>query len=175
MPARKKPNGRQDNRAARSNVLALRPDDQIITVPQAPTGLLKATKERWEAFFNSDLAKAVEEVDLAALERLFRYYDQWARYEAIVRKKPTTEGSKGQVRANPLAQRMKDIEATITRLEDAFGITPLARMKLGIAVGTARLTAAEINRMAQENDGDRDGHEEEDVADAEVFEGFIEA
>lgn len=39
---------------------------------------------------------------------------------------------------------MKDLEALIAKLEDKLGLSPLARARLGIEIGQAQLTWAEV-------------------------------
>ncbi|MGW7410482.1 hypothetical protein ACWGI9_43625 [Streptomyces sp. NPDC054833] len=47
----------------------------VLEAPSPPSGLLKATRERWEAYWSSPVAKLADPVgDLPALERLFRLY-----------------------------------------------------------------------------------------------------
>lgn len=42
------------------------------------------------------------------------------------------KGSKGQVRANPLAARIDALEAQLRALEEHLGLTPASRVQLGI-------------------------------------------
>jgi hypothetical protein len=87
--------------------------------PDPPSGLLAASARLWEAFWRA--------------RREFRG-------ERVV------PGSMGQPRLNPLASRLKDLEATIRETEREFGMTPLSRLRSGIGVGQAALTAAKTNR-----------------------------
>ena len=125
----------------------------IASVPDPPAGLLKRTVGRWTALWGSEVAKAVElDSDGYRLERWIRDVDEYERSLSAFRKERLVVGSQGQPRLNPLAARLKDLEATIRETERDFGMTPMARLRLGIAVGQAALTAAEVNRLALGDD-----------------------
>jgi len=112
---------------------------------------VKRSEARWEAFWRSEVSRAV---DLASdgyrLERWIRDVDEYERTLRLFRAERIVVGSTGQPRLNPLAGRLKDLEASIRETEREFGMTPLARLRLGIASGQAALTAAEVNRLALE-------------------------
>lgn len=150
-PTGKDPDDIQGHRDPEAGVLTIPERGEIVTVPTPPDGLLPATVDRWTLYWESDVARTAKTVDLFVVERLFRYYDQWERYMSDVEANPMVKGSKGQERDNPLAKRTHELEGRMQELESRLGITPLARMRLGIAIGTARLTAAQVNEMAQRN------------------------
>ena len=111
-------------------------------VPAAPRSdgkpLLKPVRDSWEAFWQTpELAGLVKPADRAALDRLFRNYDLRERLERIFRKQPFVTGSTGQDVINPAAKEIGSLDGRIIALEDRFGITPMARLKLGIAFGDA--------------------------------------
>jgi P27 family predicted phage terminase small subunit len=120
-------------------------------VPDPPSGLLAVSKSLGEAFWRSEVAGAVDlHSDLGRLGRWIRDVDEYERSLSEFRRGRLVEGSMGQPRLNPLAARLKDLEASIRETEREFGMTPLSRLRLGIAVGQAALTAAEVNRLALE-------------------------
>ncbi len=120
-----------------------------VLVPDPPSGLLVASSAAWEAFWRSEVAGAVDlDSDLGRLRRWIRDVDEYERALREFRRKRLVAGSTGQLRLNPLAGRMKDLEASISAAENQFGMTPLSRLRLGVAVGQAALTAAEVNRLA---------------------------
>jgi P27 family predicted phage terminase small subunit len=124
-------------------------------LPEPPEGLLKRSQALWEAFWGSEVARAVDlDSDLYRLERWIRDVDEYERTLDEYRQERLVQGSMGQPRLNPLAARLKDLEAVIRETERDFGMTPMARLRLGIAVGQAALTAAEVNRLALENGDD---------------------
>jgi P27 family predicted phage terminase small subunit len=124
-------------------------------VPPAPRGLLKATREAWAAFWSSPVAAAVDRVsDLPAVERLFELRDERQRCWRAVRSERLVVGSKGQVAINPLARRVSTLDREITALEDRFGLSPLARLKLGVQFHEAARSLEELNRLLARADDD---------------------
>lgn len=118
--------------------------------PSKPAKLLKSTEQAWELFWASDVAAVVTPSTWPAVQRYFTYLDELQRAVKVLRDgHRLVEGSRGQVRLNPLADYMNRLEEKVGRLETELGLTPMARARLGIAVGQARLTAAEVNAMAE--------------------------
>ena len=121
--------------------------------PPKPTrGWLKQTRDRWHAYWDSDVAGVAQEVDVPAVERLFGMYDQYARVQKVVKKSLVVRGSTGQIRTNPLAEHALKLETQILRLENELGLTPMARQRLGIAVGEAATSLASINELLNSTD-----------------------
>lgn len=123
------------------------------SVPDPPPGLLKATRARWEAFWTSPQAAAALPSDLGGLERWIISLDEWTRAMRAFRRERIVEGSTKQPALNPLAAYITSREAAIRDAEERYGMTPMARLRLGIAVGQAKLTAAELNRALAADDG----------------------
>lgn len=136
--------------------------------PQAPSGLLRGTRRRWEAFWDSDVARAVDwRADGDRLERWIRYVDEWHRAMREYRRMRVATGSMGQPVLHPLAGYLAQLEQSIAKAEAEFGLTPMARMRLGIATGEAALTAQRLNELALAAG--------ESVLEGEWTEGFEEA
>jgi P27 family predicted phage terminase small subunit len=124
--------------------------------PPAP-GLLKASRASWERFWSSPLAPLTIPADLPALERLWSLYDERARAYRGYRHERLVEGSQGQPVLNPLAAAMKAMDAEIRALEDRFGLTPMARLRLGVQLGEAARSLEDLNRSMDDDDpGDAD-------------------
>ena len=134
----------------------LRPEP--LDAPDPPEGLLDITVSRWDVYFASDLARAISDVDFPVIGRLFCYYDEWERISRDLRARDSLIdiGSAGQERLHPLARRLTDLEAVISRLEGELGVTPMARARLGITIGAAALTWEQVNRMARGGEPDAD-------------------
>ncbi len=166
-PPRKRPDQRQDNRPARAALAVIKP--ALARHPAASRGWRKPTKDAWVEYWSSEVSGAAESVDLSALRRLFTMRDMqaacWARYE----KDPYVDGSKGQPVANPSLDDALKLERAIVALEDRLGLSPKARANLSMAIGQAALTAADLNRMAKEDDGT------EDIVDAELVEEWADS
>ena len=61
------------------------------------------------------------------------------------RKARLVEGSQGQPRINPLFTTIATMDAEIRQLEDRFGLSPRARLALGIQLGEAHRSLADLN------------------------------
>lgn len=128
--------------------------------PFAPSGLLKATREDWTAFWSSPLGALVVAADVPALRRLFTLYDERARaYRGLRQAGRLVETDKGAA-LNPLAGYLKSCDAEVRLLEDRFGLSPIARLRLGVALGEAAKSLDELNRSL-----DADEPDDESAAD----------
>lgn len=168
-PTPKDPEKRQRRNAP--NHLALVPPDALPQVknPSPPDGLLKKTRDQWEAFWTSPVAALVDRTsDIPALERLFELYDDCARYRAAIRKDPLLAGSQGQMVRNPFVKDLKDAQAEVRQLEDRFGLSPRARLGLNLTLGTTAKTLADLN--ADFAGGDVDDDPRHDFIDGDVVE-----
>ncbi len=83
-------------------------------------------------------------------------YDERERLDRQFRRSPFVTGSTGQTVAHPSAKLVASLDGRIVALEDRFGITPLARMKLGIAVGEAALSLEDLNSEFDEEETEED-------------------
>lgn len=152
-PPRKEPERRQ-NRTTRD--LGLVPQSAPVAVPAAPSGLLKATRDRWATFWQSKAASLVMDADMPALERLFQLLDERERCQKSANGGRLVEGSQGQPVLNPLYKHLAVIDAEIRQLEDRFGLTPMARLKLGVTFGEAHRSLADLNAEVEDDGGDDD-------------------
>lgn len=144
-------------------VVEAKPTDFVI--PAAPPGLLKASKDRWEAYWRSAVSSAVDlNADFGLVERWIRSVDEWHRAYRDFRKERVTTGSTGQLVLSPLAKWIRQLEGEMARCEQQLGLTPIARLRLGLTANQARLTAEQLNRSLSEAD-DSDPHR--DAIDAE--------
>jgi P27 family predicted phage terminase small subunit len=124
--------------------------------PSAPAGLLKPARQRWAAFWTSKVADAVDRTsDLPALVRWIQATDEYDRVAKVVKRSRLVKGSMGQPVANPLLGYLAQLDSQIAKAEAAFGMTPIARLRLGIALGEAARSLDELNR-ALDDDGDDD-------------------
>jgi P27 family predicted phage terminase small subunit len=107
------------------------------------------------------LAGQVEQSDRGALSRLFWLYDETARLTAAIEEVGrVVAGSQGQPRANPLYKQVQEFHAEARQLEDRFGLSPLARLRLGITFADAAASLDSLNRRLAET-GDDDSLWEE--------------
>jgi P27 family predicted phage terminase small subunit len=118
------------------------------TIPDPPSGLLKKTGETWRAYWESQVSAAVDrKADGHRIERWIRAVDEYERCSRTFRRHRIVSGSTGQPTLNPLAAYLAKLETSITKAEAELGLTPMARLKLGIAYGEAQMTARELNRQ----------------------------
>jgi P27 family predicted phage terminase small subunit len=128
--------------------------------PRCPSGVLPATAKKWRALWQSRVAQIWDRTsDLPVLTRYILLWDRWQRYDDLVRQAPMLRGSKEQLRANPLASRMDAIETQLRAMEDQLGLTPAARLRLGISLVEARTA---LEHYLEAND---DADDEEDPRD----------
>ncbi len=162
-----KPREIRQNKIKRPEVgiVKVDPADKPI-IPMAPKGLTTASKKRWRTFWLSPLASVVEiSTDLHRVERWIQAVDEYEKVGKVFRTSRLVKGSTGQPVLNPLASYLTSLETTISRAEQELGMTPLARLKLGIAVGQAKLTAEALNKSLSEA-----GQERPAIAEVETWE-----
>lgn len=148
MPANLKPPAERKGRSAPKAVAAV-PAGALAGYQPPEAGWLPGTAERWDAFWTTPLAGHVAASDLSALRRLFTTYDEVDRMTlAIEETGRVVEGSQGQPRPNPLIKARSELAAEARQLEDRFGLTPLARMRLGISFGQAANSLAAMANAA---------------------------
>ena len=94
------------------------------------------------------MAKLTQPADGEALRRLFALYDARERTWRLFLKNVYVRGSKGQQVLNPMGAFALQLDARIERLEAAFGITPKARLQLGITFGEAKKSLEDLAREA---------------------------
>jgi len=122
----------------------------------APRGRwLKATIERWEAYWSSEVAKLTDPAtDLDAVDRLFCLYDERERCERAIGTKLLLTGSREQIVLNPLCRHKATLDAEIRQLEDRLGKTPRARLQLGVTFGEAMKSLDALTEALQDDDED---------------------
>jgi P27 family predicted phage terminase small subunit len=132
-------------------------------VPRAPAGLLAVSRKRWRAYWLSTLAQAVDRlVDLPRIERWIEMSDEYEKVNAILKQTRLVKGSMGQPTLSPLAGYLSILLAELRAAETELGMTPLARQRLGIAYGQARLTLHELKRVLHEQRDQREREPWED-------------
>lgn len=161
MPARKKPPGTQQGhraggRGAGGLVLLPRDDADRVSVPALPDGagaFLKASAERWDSFWRSTVSIGLDPVDLPIVERWILAYDEWRRALSAFRRKRIVQGSTGQAVLNPLSAWVQSREAQLEKAERELAMGLKGRASLGLTLGQAAKTMAELNRMTEEDPG----------------------
>lgn len=153
-----KPADRRQNRGRRDLGLVSAAAADL-AIPAADPKWLAATRDAWVGYWESPVASAVDRSsDLPGLERLFSLRDERERCYRSAKRARLVDGSTGQPVLNPLYKHMSTLDASILALEDRLGLSPMARLKLGVQIGQARRTLADLNAQA-ETDEDVDDHD----------------
>tara|TARA_A100001035_G_scaffold277018_1_gene273054 strand:- start:2752 stop:3201 length:450 start_codon:yes stop_codon:yes gene_type:complete len=120
-------------------------------IPKLSGRYLKITKLWWEDFWTSDLASAIDtKSDQSIVYRLATLIDERERIYKQAKKDRLVVGSQGQVVINPLYSAMLKLDAEIRQLEDRIGMNPKSRVALGISIGQAKKSLADLNAELEE-------------------------
>jgi P27 family predicted phage terminase small subunit len=152
-----KEEGARQNRRARSNLrLIEKYENEKPTAPEPPEGLSPERVADWNRYFGSQLAGLVQETDMSAVRRLWNYYQQHDELTTIFAKSRLVAGSTGQPRMNPAADALLKLETAILRLENELGLTPSARLRLGITFADATNSLEKLTEYVMDLDDDLD-------------------
>lgn len=148
-----------ERQGRRAPLLALPQQGSVVpVVPAPPPHLLRSSRQLWASLWASPLAQVWDPVtDRMAVEELVRLVDERERAWRAFRRERLVPGSQGQPRLNPLWNLIQDTTAQILQLSDRLGLTPRARLQLGITFSQAAMGIAELNRMLDEVEDDDDG------------------
>lgn len=139
--------------------------------PAPPDGLLPESIEAWDAVWLMPQAASFEGAHRVVVRRWVKAYDAWARALPVCESNPLVTGSTGQVVANPLMHWVASREAEMEKCERQLGVGLRNAADLGISVGQAKLTAAQLNAMTRgEPNGAGNEIETAPVVDAEGWE-----
>ena len=168
MSKRKAPGARQRTNTPDAGELEAVPSSSPEPAPRPPRPpgggrLLKATEEWWVEFWESPISKLVDRrSDLRALSRLALLYDERDRALSAYKRKRSSTGSTGQLVVNPFAREIASLDGRISTLEDRFGLTPAARLNLGVVYSDAHDGLSELERRIEEAFSDDQIDEVED-------------
>lgn len=160
MPAQRKPASKRQ----RTNTPELgivpggrRGDGDVPALPSTANGprLLKATQQWWKQVWTSPVASSWEaESDRPVVERLAKLHDDRERAVRSYRKQPLVEGSMGQPVLNPLRSVVAECDKEIRQLEDRLGLSPMARLKLGVTFGEMHRSLDSLTSSVVNDDAD---------------------
>ena len=101
--------------------------------PAPPEGVGEHAAAVWSAFWASRISGAVDLLaDGEALRHWILSVDEREKLRAATSRAPLVKGSHEQLMLNPLFRRLRDLNREIARAEEHFGMTPLARLRLGV-------------------------------------------
>ena len=136
-------------------VVAL-PPSEIPTEQPAPHWSAEV-RQAWVDLLASALGGEVRPTDMPALRRLFELRHRQGDAMAAMASDPMVIGSTGQPVLSPYAAEVHRLEAAIGKLEDRFGLTPLARLRLGVTLEEGRSLASRNAALLAEWKAKTDG------------------
>lgn len=151
-----KDDGKRQRQRSKTNLRLLEEHDTSAPIPMPPDGLSEDRVAGWVEFFESPLAGLVKPTDLSVVRRLWTYYQQHDELTRIFAKSRLVSGSTGQPRMNPAHDALMKMETAILRLENELGLTPSARLRLGITFADATNSLEQLNARIQDEDDDDD-------------------
>jgi hypothetical protein len=150
-PARKLAERRQRRNTSDIGLVAL-PGGKV-HAPQPSKAWLVSTRSAWSRLWASQIAAVFEaESDLPALKRLFGMYDEIERCHRALKRRRFVPGSKGQPVVNPAARAIVALEPLTRALEDRYGLSPRARLQLGVTFAEAHASLRELNESLEVDD-----------------------
>jgi P27 family predicted phage terminase small subunit len=143
-----KDEGARQNRRSRSNLRLIETWDEQRPIPDTPEGMSDRQLETWRAYFESPLSALIKETDLPVVRRLWGYYQQHEELTNIFDRGRLVPGSTGQPRINPAHAALMQLDSAIHRLENELGLTPTARLRLGITFADATTSLEKLTERA---------------------------
>lgn len=133
-----------------------------VDVPKCPATLggvkpLLSTVAAWDRMWSSDVAGVVDlRSDLETVVRWVSLLDERERAFNAYRRCRMVEGSTGQAVLSPMWAVVKACDVELRALEDRIGLSPKARLQLGITFAEAGKSLDELNRLMEANGDDDD-------------------
>ena len=138
-------------RGGRGRGLVVQAREATFIAPPPPEGLRSAGTLAWAQFWRSKVSAAVDlDADRVELDHWARCLDERERLWEVVEKMPLVRGSHGQLMANPLSRRIRDLTQDIDRISDRFGMNPMSRWRLQFTVSEAGKSAADLLKLLTE-------------------------
>ncbi len=141
-------------------------------LPAPPEGLDPAAVDSWYGYLGSVVGRSVVNLDTdgPALRRWAACVSQRLKLQPQLDETPLVKGSMGQKVVNPINTLIVNLTREIERLEEHFGMTPLARMRLGIAIGEAA-ESLDALRRSLDADAEAPAAPDDDALEALFTEG----
>ena len=159
MPRPPKPTHLRQNRERR-DLGVIQGGLEVREVPGCPRGLLAVSRHSWARFWQSEIGQSAAvnfDTDIQVIERLWGLYDERERAYRDYKKERLVKGSQKQEVLNPMGRVWMGLDPQILALEDRIGLSPMARLKLGITFGQAlESLEARNRRMNEDSDSDED-------------------
>lgn len=140
-------------------VVELKPLDAPPPCPTKLAGVapLAETVKAWDRLWRSNVVSVVDLAsDMEAVVRWVSLLDERERTFRAFRRKRLVRGSQDQPTLNPLWKVVASCDSELRALEDRIGLSPKARLQLGITYGEAVKSLDELNDMFDEEGDDDD-------------------
>ena len=120
------------------------------TVPPPPEGLRPEALAAWDALWHSPIAQSIDlNADGIALRRWICAVSERLDLHDSLAVGIVMETRMGE-RLDPRFGQLKELTREIAHYEEAFGLTPLARMRLGIAISAGASSIEDLKaRLAE--------------------------
>ena len=129
---KKAPALRQGHANDGATAAPVRSDDNV---PPAPDHLGPEGVAVWESVWIAGGSFYEPSTDSPTIERYASMQERRIAYmTAISKEGHVTVGSQGQMVLHPLARMLSELEGKLTSLEDRLGLSPQARLNLGLSV-----------------------------------------
>jgi hypothetical protein len=150
-----KPKEKRQRRNKRAEIGPIANIERTAEPPAPCKTWLVQTKAEWFEFWDDEISSLVRPGEFSAVKRLFDYRDEHARALRDYRAERVTPGSKGQRRLSPMFDALQKLEKMMLPLEDRFALSSLARLRLGVELGSMHRSLSEMNAaLDAEVDGD---------------------
>jgi len=126
---------------------------QGLAAPEAPHALSDRSRTAWTRYWSSPIARVMlPDLDGETLEMLLRMRDERDIEFRMGKRNRMVLGSQGQPVINPMLAHAMVLQKEIRALEDRLGLNPAARLRLGILLGDATRSIADVNEEFEQGE-----------------------
>jgi P27 family predicted phage terminase small subunit len=125
-----------------------------VVPPEPDSGWSAETVGLWEGYWSDAVAGIVHAADMGTVLSYFRAYNAKRGLELQIEASPTVTNGKGDEIPNPAVVLVKHYAAEVKFYGDALGMSPKARLKLGVTFSQAAQEADKVVRSWTAADAD---------------------
>lgn len=131
-------------------------------VEKRATQVARAT---WKAWWTSTTSLACKPEDEEPLRRWIVAVFQLVLFEAVDSAMPLVPGANRTWVRNPIARKVRDLEARVARVEDRYGMNTVQRFRLQLNVLTGREKADRLRNRPHSPSASGGSHADSDIVD----------
>lgn len=151
---RRNKSGLAESRPAVAEVVSIDRAPSATQVPAPDPEWSAEIVDQWQEAWCSDLGSYWLDTDEAMVRRCFDLRHRIAVAEsAAYQDGSVTVGSAGQLALHPLLKHADTLRDDLLSLEDRLGLSPMARLRLGVKLGEAAESLAKLNARIGEQTG----------------------